>query len=63
MVNQAYHNFEACLDFVRLDKEKLDSFVKKTDSMFKEYENDPINELLKKWTNIDEVGKIMRFRF
>lgn len=48
MVNQAYYNFEACLDFVRLNKEKLLFFVKKIERMLKEHENDPTNGLLKK---------------
>ena len=44
-VNQAYYNFEACLEYVRKNKEKIDLFVKKTESMLKEYESDPTNEL------------------
>nr|KAJ0208839.1 hypothetical protein LSAT_V11C400214470 [Lactuca sativa] len=46
-VNQTYYNFEACLEYVRKNKDKMDFFVKKTESMLKEYENDPANELNK----------------
>ncbi|XP_052625593.1 protein FAR1-RELATED SEQUENCE 5-like [Lactuca sativa] len=58
-VNQAYYNFEACLEYVRKNKEKIDLFVKKTESMLKEYENDPTNELQKNRTDVEEVGKLM----
>nr|KAJ0217309.1 hypothetical protein LSAT_V11C300127800 [Lactuca sativa] len=58
-VNQAYYNFEACLEYVRKNKEKMDLFVKKTESMLKEYENDPTNELQKNRTDVEEVGKLM----
>nr|KAJ0192939.1 hypothetical protein LSAT_V11C800389950 [Lactuca sativa] len=37
----------------------MDLFVKKTESMLKEYENDPTNELQKNITNVEEVGKLM----
>nr|KAJ0196854.1 hypothetical protein LSAT_V11C700375390 [Lactuca sativa] len=58
-VNQAYYNFEACLEYVRKNKEKMDLFVKKTKSMLKEYENDPTNELQKNRTDVEEVEKLM----
>ncbi|XP_052622428.1 protein FAR-RED IMPAIRED RESPONSE 1-like [Lactuca sativa] len=58
-VNQAYYNFEACLEYVRKNKEKMDLFVKKTESMLKECENDPTNELQKNRTDVEEVGKLM----
>ncbi|XP_052625623.1 protein FAR-RED IMPAIRED RESPONSE 1-like [Lactuca sativa] len=58
-VNQAYYNFEARLEYVRKNKEKMDLFVKKTESMLKEYENDPTNELQKNRTDVEEVGKLM----
>nr|KAJ0192682.1 hypothetical protein LSAT_V11C800405060 [Lactuca sativa] len=59
-VNQAYYNFEACWEYVRKNKEKMDFFfVKKTESILKEYENDPANELQKNRTNVEEVGKHM----
>ncbi|XP_023749947.2 uncharacterized protein LOC111898248 [Lactuca sativa] len=58
-VNQAYYNFEACLEYVRKNKEKMDLFVKKIESMLKEYENDPTNELQKNRTDVEEVGKLM----
>nr|KAJ0221137.1 hypothetical protein LSAT_V11C200081290 [Lactuca sativa] len=45
-VNQAYYNFEACLEY-------------KIESMLKEYENDPTNELRKNRTDVEEVGKLM----
>nr|KAJ0185735.1 hypothetical protein LSAT_V11C900483050 [Lactuca sativa] len=37
----------------------MDSFVKKTESMLKEYENDPSNEFLKSMKDVEEVGKLM----
>ncbi|XP_052623761.1 protein FAR1-RELATED SEQUENCE 5-like [Lactuca sativa] len=58
-VNQAYYNFEACLEYVTKNKEKMDLFIKKTERMLKEYENDPTNELQKNWTDVEEVGKLM----
>nr|KAJ0224930.1 hypothetical protein LSAT_V11C100009670 [Lactuca sativa] len=58
-VNQAYYNFEACLEYVRKNKDKMDLFVRKTEIMLKEYENDPTNELQKHRTNVEEVGKLM----
>ncbi|KAL7584683.1 hypothetical protein Lser_V15G46220 [Lactuca serriola] len=58
-VNQAYYNFEACLEYIRKNKEKMDLFVKKTESMLKEYENDPTNELQKNRTDVEDVGKLM----
>nr|KAJ0207470.1 hypothetical protein LSAT_V11C500256670 [Lactuca sativa] len=54
-VNEAYYNFEACLECVRKNKDKMDIFDKKIEIMLKEYENDPTSEL----TNVEEVGKIM----
>ena len=59
MVNEAYYNFEACLDFVRENKEKLASFVQKTKSMLKEYQNDPENGMMKKRTNAEMVSRLM----
>nr|KAJ0193243.1 hypothetical protein LSAT_V11C800448010 [Lactuca sativa] len=37
----------------------MDFFVRKTESMLKEYENDPTNELEKNRTYVEEVGKLM----
>nr|KAJ0194759.1 hypothetical protein LSAT_V11C700366360 [Lactuca sativa] len=58
-VNQAYYNFEACLEYIRQNKDKMDLFGKKTESMLKEYENDPTNELQKNRIDVEEVGKLM----
>nr|KAJ0207146.1 hypothetical protein LSAT_V11C500287370 [Lactuca sativa] len=58
-VNQAYYNFEACLEYIRKNKDKMDLFVKKKESMLNEYENDPTNKLKKNMTDVEEVGKIM----
>ena len=58
-INQAYYNFEACLDFIRQNKEMLASFVQKTESMLKEYQNDPESLLVKKRTNADMVSRLM----
>nr|KAJ0202767.1 hypothetical protein LSAT_V11C500264090 [Lactuca sativa] len=56
-INQAYYNFEACLEYIRKNKDKMDKFVKKTESMLEEYENDPTNELSR--TYVEEVGNLM----
>nr|KAJ0200909.1 hypothetical protein LSAT_V11C600302830 [Lactuca sativa] len=37
----------------------MDLFVKKTESMLKEYKNGPINELQKNRTDVEEVRKLM----
>nr|KAJ0214295.1 hypothetical protein LSAT_V11C400193660 [Lactuca sativa] len=54
-LNQAYYSFKACLEYVRKNKDKMDLFAKKTESMLKGYANDPTNEL----TDVEDVGKLM----
>ena len=44
LVNKAFYNFESCVDMVRNNKEKLTSFVQKTDNMLKDMKSDSSGE-------------------
>lgn len=59
LVNEAYYNFESCLDILRADKEKLASFIQKIEIMHKELENDTSYEIMNKKTDVDMVSKLM----
>nr|KAJ0203581.1 hypothetical protein LSAT_V11C500249200 [Lactuca sativa] len=56
---QFAYNFEACLEYVRKKIENGFFFLKKTESMLKEYGYDLTNELQNNMRNIEEVGKLM----
>ncbi|KAL7595078.1 hypothetical protein Lser_V15G27962 [Lactuca serriola] len=58
-VNLTYYNFKSCLDFLRKNKHKMDSFVSIPKDIPKGYENDPINEVPKNRTDVEEVGWLM----
>ncbi|KAI3708543.1 hypothetical protein L2E82_37758 [Cichorium intybus] len=59
LVNEAYYNFESCLDILRADKEKLASFIQKIEIMHKELENDTSYGIMNKKTDVDMVSKLM----
>jgi len=57
LVNEAFFNFESCIDLVREDKQKLSDFVKKTEVLMSELKSGSTNEVLDK--NKDVVEKLM----